>query len=247
MKTQKPNAELVWKQFTDFLIPHFKLSIADRAIYAHLLRHSRLEGKRRLRFSIDWLAEGTRLTATPVRRSVRRLASYGVLRMLERSLKGHLIVVHLPSEILAGSAKPDLKLLASADSCPSAHRRHSRHAATDPRLFDSKPHQQLRAAVYRRDRGRCFYCRRRLNARTRCLDHVIPHVAGGSNTYSNLVSACVECNSTKSGARARDLLLRLHREHRLTSTRLSSRLRALKSLAAGKLRPVLPHSRHNRS
>ena len=47
MKTQKPDAELVWKQFTDFFIPEYKLSITDRAVYWHLFRHSCLEGKRR--------------------------------------------------------------------------------------------------------------------------------------------------------------------------------------------------------
>ena len=88
MKTQKPNAELVWKQFTDFLIPQFRLSIAERSVYLHLVRHSRLEGKPRIRFSIAWLARGTGLTTTPVRRTVRRLSRDGILKLLERSKKG---------------------------------------------------------------------------------------------------------------------------------------------------------------
>jgi hypothetical protein len=45
----------VWKQFEDLLIPGLRLSIIERAVYSHLLRHSRLEGKQRLQFSIDWL------------------------------------------------------------------------------------------------------------------------------------------------------------------------------------------------
>src|SRR2546427_11100271 len=55
MKNKKPNAELVWKQLEDLLAPRLRLSVIDRTVYSHLLRHSRLEGKLRLRFSIQWL------------------------------------------------------------------------------------------------------------------------------------------------------------------------------------------------
>ena len=52
MKAKKPNAELVWKQLEDILAPQLRLSVFDRTVYSHLLRHSRLEAKLRLRFSI---------------------------------------------------------------------------------------------------------------------------------------------------------------------------------------------------
>jgi len=55
MKNKKPNAEVVWTQLEDLLVP--RLSVIDRAIYSHLLRHSRLEGKLCLRFRFDgWRA-----------------------------------------------------------------------------------------------------------------------------------------------------------------------------------------------
>ena len=44
----------VWKQFEDLLIPGLRLSISDRAVYSHLLRHSRLEGKQLLQFFEAW-------------------------------------------------------------------------------------------------------------------------------------------------------------------------------------------------
>ncbi|OLB96897.1 MAG: hypothetical protein AUI02_01720 [Acidobacteria bacterium 13_2_20CM_2_57_12] len=53
MKNKKPNAELVWKQLEDHLAPCLRLSLIDRTVYAHLLRHSRLEGNLCLRFSIS--------------------------------------------------------------------------------------------------------------------------------------------------------------------------------------------------
>src|SRR5437879_5173992 len=101
MKTKKPNAERVWKQLEDQLVPGLRLSIIDRAVYSHLLRHSRLEGKARLRFSIDWLARGARLSTNPARWAVRRLIANGALRLLERSQAGHVVEVRLPDEIRA--------------------------------------------------------------------------------------------------------------------------------------------------
>lgn len=99
MKIAKPNAELVWKQLEDFVVPRLALSVTDRAVYSHLLRHSRLEGKLRLRFSIPWLARGVRLTGGPVRDAVRRLVSQDALRLVERSKAGHVTEVRLPEEI----------------------------------------------------------------------------------------------------------------------------------------------------
>jgi hypothetical protein len=47
MKNNKLNAEQVWKDFEDLLAPKLNFSVIDRAVYSHLLRHSRLEGKLR--------------------------------------------------------------------------------------------------------------------------------------------------------------------------------------------------------
>ena len=101
MKNITPNAELIWKQFEDLVVPRLRLNIVDRAVYSHLLRHSRLEGKVRLQFSIPWLARAARLTTKPVRFSVRRLVEHGALRLIERSKAGHLVDVRLPEEIRA--------------------------------------------------------------------------------------------------------------------------------------------------
>ena len=61
----------------------------------------------------------------------------------------------------------------------------------------------------------------------------------GRNSYGNLVSCCLECNTRKGGRPACDFLRTLYRLGRLTPAELDGRLRALKDLAAGKLRPSL--------
>src|SRR5258706_10176635 len=99
MKRKKLNFKHLWKQFEDFLFPRLPLSIPDRAVYSHLIRHSRLEGQPQLRFSMPWLARGIGISTGPVRESVRRLVVLGALRLIRRSKAGHIIRVLLPDEI----------------------------------------------------------------------------------------------------------------------------------------------------
>lgn len=69
MNIKMINAAHVWKQMEDVLVVRLRFSVLDRSIYSHLLRHSRLEGKPRLRFSIQWLARAVRVSGGPVRES----------------------------------------------------------------------------------------------------------------------------------------------------------------------------------
>jgi len=88
MNAMKLDAAQIWKQFEDVIVPRLRLSVIDRAIYSHLLRHSHLEGKRRLRFSIFGVARDVRLSGGTVRAGIRRLAAHGVLRVIQRSKAG---------------------------------------------------------------------------------------------------------------------------------------------------------------
>src|SRR5713101_7490802 len=227
MKNKKPNAEQLWKHLEDDLVPRLRLSVIDRAVYSHLLRHSRLEGRARLRFSIAWLARGARLSTNPARWAMRRLIAHGALRLIERGKAGHVVEVLLPNEIRA--CRP---------------RRIARRAARPlPRGIDFEldilKTRALRHAIHVRERGRCFYCLRRLTPLIRCLDHVVPRVSFGSNSYRNLVSCCLLCNSQKRDRPAGDFLRWLYRQRRLTDAELTARLRALDALASGKLPPPL--------
>ncbi len=227
MKISKTNAVLIWKQIEDILVPRLGLTLAERAVYSHLLRHSRLEDRLRLRFSIFWLARGNRLSAGPVRLAVRRLVAKGALRLVERTRAGHVVEVRLPGEIRA--VRPD-----RAARGPARLPRTANLEETD--FLQTKT---LREAIHARERSLCFYCLRRLTARLCCVDHVVPLVRGGSNSYRNLVSACVECNSQKGETAGEDFLRVLYRDGRLTASELTGRRRALEALAAGKLRPAL--------
>jgi len=68
----------------------------------------------------------------------------------------------------------------------------------------------------------------------------VPLAEFGRNSYRNLVSCCLECNSQKGERPAEEFLRGLYRDRRLSDAELSGRLRALDDLAAGKLIPPLP-------
>ena len=227
MKISKINAILIWKQIEDVLVPRLGLNVVERAVYSHLLRHSRLEARLRLRFSILWLARGTRLSAGSVRLAVRRLVAKGALRLVERTKAGHVVEVRLPGEIRA--VRTD-RIAARGPA--------RLHRAANLEETDFLQTKARREAIHARERSLCFYCLRRLTARLHCLDHVVPLVRTGSNSYRNLVSSCAECNSQKGENTAGDFLRLLYRDGRLTATELTGRLRALEALAAGKLRPA---------
>lgn len=228
MKNKKPNAELLWKQIEDLVVPRLSLSAVDRVVYWHLLRHSHLEGKARLSFSIKWLARGVRFSVDTARQAVRRLVEQGALSLLERSKAGHVVLVRLPEEIPA--------VRASKNEEPKRVRLPRAASLEETDFLQTRT---LRGAIHERERGCCFYCLRQVPVRVRCLDHVVPRVRSGSNFYRNLVSCCQPCNAQKGEQDAGDFLRWLYRGRRLTEEELVARLRALDELAAGKLRPAL--------
>jgi HNH endonuclease len=214
----------VWKEFED-LAARLSVNVIERAGYSHLLRHTRLEGKLRLRFSLPELSRKVRISRGPVRDALHRLAGHGALRFIERSYTGHVIEVWLPAEVPAARGKTETGGQSKPPSEPNLEH-------TD---FLRTP--TLRRAMHTREGGKCFYCRRRIPRRTRCLDHVVPLVRSGQNSYRSLVSCCAQCNWQKKDHTAEDFLRDLYREGRLSRKDLSGRLEALRALAAGKLRP----------
>src|SRR6266851_5005988 len=231
MLNKKLNAKLLWMQFEDVLAPRLGLTVKERAVYSYLLRHSLVVGKLRLQFAVMSLARTLGLSIGAARHAVRRLDELGVLRVLKRSKTGHLAEMRLPEKIRA--LRPGRNGTSRAGGEPPAPALES---------TDFLKTWALRKTIHDRERGACFYCLRRTPANVHGLDHVVPRVRFGRNSYRNLVSCCLECNSRKGDRPARDFLRTLYRLGRLTAAEPDGRLRALKGLAAGKLRPALPEN-----
>jgi 5-methylcytosine-specific restriction endonuclease McrA len=262
MLNKKLNPKLLWMQFEDVLAPRLGLTVWDRAVYSYLLRHSLVVGKLRLHFAVMSVARDLGLSNGPVRQAVRRLDELGALRLLERSKTGHLVEMRFPGQIRAlrpaqgeifaphspagpgaSSAHPEFR---GATRLPRSSRRRvfngASRAAEEPpapaiESTDFLKTWALRKSIHNRERSACFYCLRRTPAHVQCLDHVVPRVRFGRNSYRNLVSCCMECNFRKNDHPAPNFLRTLYRQGRLTPAELDARLRALKDLAAGKLRP----------
>jgi len=49
--------------------------------------------------------------------------------------------------------------------------------------------------IFRRDNYTCQYCGKKNSDLT--IDHVVPRVKGGKDSWNNLVTACQRCNNTK--------------------------------------------------
>src|SRR5260370_8725542 len=111
MTTKNPNLGAICTQLSSPLFPSLRLGPLDSAASCYLLRHSRLERKLQLRFSMPWLARGICLGPDAASRAVRRLVDHEALRLLECSNAGHVAEVRLPEEILAD---PPPKLVAAA-------------------------------------------------------------------------------------------------------------------------------------
>lgn len=221
--TPRLNTAGVWAAIEDWLIPALRLNTHERALYYHLLRHTRLRGRRRVRMSRRQAARATGLSTATARHYLRQLVRKRCIRFAERSLRGALLEVFLPVEVAARWPRSLRRL----------HHEERRDVAGQPRAWPRRAHTpgaELRAAIFRRERGRCFYCRRRLDARDWVLDHVAPAARGGADHEWNLVACCAACNWEKGLAAAEDFLRSRARRGKLTRAQLRARLRALDQL-----------------
>ena len=54
-----------------------------------------------------------------------------------------------------------------------------------------------RQNVFKRDQYCCGYCGMDLSDKTATIDHVVPRSRGGSSSWTNMVTACKDCNTHK--------------------------------------------------
>src|SRR6266567_937904 len=216
MLSKKLNAKLLWMQFEDVLAPRLGLTVKERAVYSYLLRHSLVVGKLRLQFAVMSLARTLGLAIGATRQAVRRLDELGTLRMLKRSKTGHLVEMRLPEKIRALRLGRNGASMAVGVGTTGAVGNAGEARAATLETTDFLKTWALRKTIQDRERGACFYCLRRTPANVQCLDHVVPRVRFGRNSYRNLVSCCLECNTRKGDRPVPDFLRTLYRLGRLT-------------------------------
>ncbi len=210
--------ETTLKQCEDFLFPSKQMSLRERGIYYHLLRHTRLVGKETGLFAIDPLAAALGVSSS-IREDLRSLHERGCIRIEDKSRNGHLIRVLLPAEM------------------PGVVREAQPTEAVDLDTVDFFSNRRYLPELLARENHACFYCLRNVGQDNCELDHVVARAVGTDNSYRNIVVSCHGCNTTKQ-AREPDAFLRsLYRAGVLSQQELEERLSRLGQLQAGALKP----------
>jgi 5-methylcytosine-specific restriction endonuclease McrA len=62
--------------------------------------------------------------------------------------------------------------------------------------------KSCRRSILLRNRYRCQYCGERFSASELTFDHVVTRSRGGKREWTNILTACVNCNSLKGSAPA---------------------------------------------
>jgi HNH endonuclease len=196
---------LVIQEIVDDLQP--LLSPYEAAFYWYAFRHSIAKnGNPNLRLSTRVVRSGVvkssysnavdnNISLQKVREVLRALETVGALRKIgEPNSDGTPYQVLTPDEIEACrkfraereavEPKPDVK-----DS--------------DVDFYNVR---ENRIKVYERDEYKCKYCGKQLTRFTATLDHVTPVAEGGDNSFENLLTACLDCNSRKNKRPVGDFL-----------------------------------------
>ena len=211
----------ILKDIEDRLMVGLELDASERSLYYHLARRTRVEGKESAIVSVAALAKRLGMSDASMRDRIRSMDRKGCIKIEERSKDGHRIRVFLPDEI---QGLPSLTWPES----PSV----------DIETMDFYSDQRLANALLKREDSRCFYCLRELGSNW-VLDHVVPLVNLGSNSYKNIVACCHECNAAKQGFTAEDYLRALYRRGLLALAEFEARKLILERLKSGHLVPEI--------
>lgn len=204
------------RDIVDLLMPNLKPY--EAAFYLHLFRHSILEtGNPYIRVSRRGLQSGVvksnyadgasggknpgDITASfkTVRMTLEGLEAVGALRKEgEPNRDGTLYRIMLPEEI---------------DVCKRA--RAARTAIEPPRPASESEAdyynvRENRLKVFERDNYCCQYCGKQLTRFTATLDHVKAVSEGGDNSFANLTTACLQCNSKKNARLLGDFMVKMN-------------------------------------
>jgi hypothetical protein len=177
----------------DYLIP--ALSPMEGAVYFYLFRHSIMEnGQQHLRTSVNTLLtitsshhkEKENLSPHSVKTALRGLQEIGAITAAgDTNHDGSLYKINLPDEIPLCLEK--MKSQEISKNAP----------VNEAKELDFYNIAENRLKVFERDSYKCHYCKKQLTRFSATLDHIQPVSKGGDNSYNNLITACLHCNSER--------------------------------------------------
>lgn len=221
------NKNEVMASFTLLDLPEIVVTIVDflqplllpyeAAIYWHMLTNSIVKvGKDQIRVSVRGLGkpktviksssgQSEGLSYGAVKEALDGLESKHVIQKVgDTNREGTLYRVYLPEEI---------------EMCKAFMKDKS---ATQPLAIDEKKEtdfyniRENRYKIFERDAYKCHYCSKQLTRYSATLDHIQPISKGGDNSYDNLITACLHCNSNRSNRDVMDAILRAEKSTQTT-------------------------------
>jgi hypothetical protein len=153
-------------------------------------------------------------------RKLRTLEEKGVIKILGKTRLGTEVRVFLPCDIPGLIPKP------------------SEPSNIDLTLVDFFSIDENRKKIFDRDLQRCCYCLKALNQENYTLDHIVPQTDGGDHSYTNLVTACFECNSKKHSQLAEEFLRTNYRAQLISNDEFNTCLKYIKDVRSGAVVPT---------
>jgi predicted DNA-binding transcriptional regulator len=213
------NWKKIYQDIEDLLFPQYKIDVQERALYYYLLRQTRLHDVESTTIPIPQMASALDFSNYTARGRIRSLNNKGCIK-IEQTRKGYIVKVLLPEEL--GLEVPQKTII-----------------EVDIETLDFFTSRKYVTQLIKREQGRCFYCLKEISTDTCELDHVIPQVNDGNNSYKNIVAACHKCNTRKQGQTTENFLRSLYRQDLLSDVEFEDRLKALEALRSGKLVPEI--------
>lgn len=190
-------------EVVDYLQPN--LTTYEAAIYWHLFRHSVLSrGQQHFRASVRGLMKGVVLSSSGqsndlsynvIKKSLKNLEDKGIISKAgDTNREGTLYKLHLPEEI--GICQEMKKQEKAISTKPVDTRKE----------LDYYNVTENRLKIFERDEYKCYRCKKQLTRFSATLDHIQPVSRGGDNSYDNLVTSCLHCNSSRGNRPVSDIL-----------------------------------------
>lgn len=195
----------------DFLQP--LLLPYESAIYWHLFRHSIISaGDNHVRVSTRGLGKPkTVLTSSSgqseglsygaVQKALSGLEEKGVIKKVgDTNREGTLYKIYLPEEIeICQQRMKEVQI----EELPKV----------DPKKeADYYNIKENRHKIFERDSYKCHYCDKQLTRFSATLDHIQPVSEGGDNSFDNLVTSCLHCNSKRGSKPVMEAIIKNRKE-----------------------------------
>ncbi len=206
----KPNElKKIISDFVDYLLPD--LTPPEVSLYIVLLKNSIIStnkteiriGKRTLAEAYGRGSQGAKTNYNNITRILNKLSEKGCVTIGDTNREGTLYRLTLPKNIPLVSEK--LATLEVTDQ--------------DEDYFSVPGKRKI---IFDRDNWLCQYCGEKVTESTATIDHYIPQSKGGKHNKENLRTACLLCNSIKSGKsfeEAAPLILKSIQERKQRETR----------------------------